>query len=181
MNHKEETLSSKQIYQGRILSVYDDTVLLENGHEAKREWVDHNGGVCILALDANGCTYLVRQYRYPYHQEILELPAGKRDSKNEAPIDCAKRELEEEVGLQANNWTFLGEVYPTPGYCAEILYLYLATDQNKTLAHPDEDEFLDVLRLPFDSVLAKVLSGEIKDAKTCVAVLKTAQMYPKKD
>ena len=73
MNHKEETLSSKQIYQGRILSVYDDTVLLENGHEAKREWVDHNGGVCILTLDADGCTYLVRQYRYPYHQEILEL------------------------------------------------------------------------------------------------------------
>ena len=176
--HTEEKISSKQIFKGRVIDVYDDRVRLEDGSEAGREWVSHKGGVCVLALDDDNCIYLVRQFRYPYGKELLELPAGKRDSE-EAPIDCAKRELEEEVGITAEDWTFLGEMYPSPGYTAEIIYLYLARDLKETHRHPDEDEFLDIERIPYAMALSSVMENKIKDAKTCVAILRLQESMRK--
>ena len=115
---------------------------------------------------------MVKQFRYPYMEEILEIPAGKRDSKDEAPLECGKRELREETGAEAENFIFLGELYPTPGYCDEVIYIYAATGLTFGDTDPDEDEFLEVQKIPFGEVLERVMSGEIKDAKTQTAVLK---------
>ncbi len=173
--HTEEKIDSTTIYEGRILSLYDDRVRLENGKESRREFVTHNGGVCVLALDENDCIYLVEQFRYPYGKELLEIPAGKRDG-DEQPLVCAKRELEEEAGLQAKNWQLIGEMYPSPGYTSEVVTIYLATDLTKSQQHLDPDEFLSVKQMPFDKALQMVLSNQIKDAKTCVALLQLQVM-----
>ena len=149
-----------------------DTVELENNSIHTREMVLHPGGVGVIAIDKEGFTYLVRQYRKPFEKPILEIPAGKLD-KDEDTLKCGLRELAEETGLVAKELIFLGEIYPSVGYTNEIIYLYLATDFDCGSSNPDEDEFVDVEKIPFDSVLQKVLSGEIKDAKTVVAVLKT--------
>ena len=172
MNLSEKQLNKKYIYNGKIINLRGDDALLPNGNTALREVVEHPGGVCVAALTDNKELLLVKQFRYPYMEEILEIPAGKRDGKNEAPIQCGKRELREETGATAENFVFLGELYPTPGYCDEIIYIYAATGLSFGDTDPDDDEFLEVQKIPFDEVLADVMSGKIKDAKTQVAVLK---------
>ena len=119
---------------------------------------------------------LVRQYRHPYQEEILELPAGKVNA-GENHYDCGKRELEEETGYIPSRYEYFGEIYPSPGYCSEIIRIYYADDLTPTAQHLDEGEFLDVVRMPFPEVLQRVLSGEIKDAKTVAAVLKYQVLY----
>ena len=114
---------------------------------------------------------LVRQFRYPYGDILTEIPAGKRNA-GEDPLETGKRELAEETGVTAERFIPLGTVYPTPGYCDEVIYLYLATGLHFTAAHPDEDEFLDVLRMPLSHLVDEVLAGNIPDAKTQIAALK---------
>lgn len=171
MDLTEKTLSSEKIFDGRILHVRRDTVELPDGSRGFREVVDHPGGVCVLALDDENRALLVSQYRYPYEKVLREIPAGKLEY-GEDPAQAAIRELKEETGAAAGDFRPLGELYPSPGYCGEIIRMYLARELTFGEAHPDEDEFLNLERVPFDQLVEQVLSGEIKDAKTIAAVLK---------
>lgn len=173
MNLSEKQLKKEYIYNGKIINVRRDEARLPNSATALREVVEHPGGVSVLPLDEDNNVYFVRQFRYPYFEEILEIPAGKRDRKGEEPLDCGKRELKEEIGALAEDYTFLGEVYPTPGYCDEIIFIYLAKGLTFSECEPDEDEFVETVKMPIEKAVEAVLSGEIKDAKTQIAVLKT--------
>lgn len=171
---REERLRSEEIYRGRILDVSKDTVLLENGTEAIREVVHHPGGACVVPLTSDGCVLMVRQFRYPHHAETLEVPAGKLEY-GEEPLQCAVRELKEEVGGEAEVLEPLGSLYPTPAYDEEVIYMYLARQLKETHAQSlDEDEFLDVIRVPLGDAVQMVMDDRIKDAKTQIALLKTA-------
>ena len=172
MNLEEKQLSSNYLFKGRIINLRQDTALLPNGNTATREVVEHPGGVCVAALTDNDELLFVKQWRYPYMEETLEIPAGKRDKKDEDPLECGKRELREETGATAQEYIDLHPLYPTPGYINEVIYCFLATGLTFGEQNPDEDEFLDVLRIPLDKAVQMVLSGEIKDAKTQIAVLK---------
>ena len=169
---EEKQLSSEYKFKGRIINLRQDTALLPNGNTATREVVEHPGGVCVAALTNDDELLFVRQWRYPYMEETLEIPAGKRDKKYEDPLECGKRELKEETGAIAKEYIDLHPLYPTPGYINEVIFCFLATGLTFGEQNPDEDEFLDVLRIPLDKAVEMVLSGEIKDAKTQIAVLK---------
>ena len=172
MELMEQTLSSRTVFEGKIITVKVDKALLPNGAEASREVVEHPGGVCILALQEDGTVPLVRQFRYPLGDVMLELPAGKLEY-GEQPRPAAIRELGEEVGLEPGQLTDLGFIYVSPGFCTERLYMYLARDVKQVPVHPDEDEFLDIVHLPFGELVDMVMSGQITDGKTVATVLKT--------
>ena len=174
MNLIEKTLSQKICFEGKIITVRQDTVELPNVATSTREVVEHPGGVCVLALDEADNLYLVEQFRYPYGSALLEIPAGKRE-KGEPPLLTAVRELEEETGLRAEHYTDLGQMYPTPGYCGEIIYIYLATGLTQGKGNLDADEFLNVKKLPLAQAAAMVMDNTIKDAKTQIAILKVLQ------
>ena len=171
MELTEKRLSTEQIFDGRILHIRRDLVELPDGTQSVREVVDHPGGVCILALDEENQALLVSQFRYPYEQVVRELPAGKLEY-GEDPDAAAIRELKEETGAAPGEFRSLGELYPSPGYCGEIIRMYLARDLSFGEAHLDADEFLNLERIPFSQLVEQVLSGEIKDAKTIAAALK---------
>lgn len=162
---------ANSVYEGRIISLRVDDVVLPDGREAKREYVCHRGGAAVLAVDDEGYAYLVRQFRYPYREELVEIPAGKLEEGEEA-IVTARRELKEETGMTADEILPFGVMYPTPGYTDERLHIFLARGLKQGSIHPDDGEFLRVERIPFETVLARVLSGEIRDGKTCYAVMK---------
>lgn len=172
MNLEEKQLKAEYLYKGRIINVRRDEAELPNGMTALREVIEHPGGVCVAALTDENEVLMVSQYRYPYSEVIMEIPAGKRDSKDENPLECGIRELKEETGAVAEKFIFLGELYPTPGYCGEIIWLYAATGLTFGEQNPDEDEFLTVQKIPLEKAVDMIMSGEIKDAKTQTAVLK---------
>ena len=177
MNLTEKQIKKEYAYKGRIINLRKDTALLPNGKEAVREVIEHLGGVCVAALDQNNNVLMVKQYRYPYGEELLEIPAGKRDSADEEPLICGKRELKEETGATAENYYFLGKLYPSPGYCGEVIWMYAATGLSFGKDNLDEDEFLTVERIPLEELTEKILNGEITDAKTQAAVLKLKILY----
>lgn len=168
----EKTVESQTVFQGRIVTVKLDKAQLPNGRLTSREVVEHPGGVAVLPLDADGCVTLVRQFRYPFQRVLLELPAGKLE-KGEDHRACGLRELEEETGMTAGEFTYLGGLYLSPGYSSEVLHLYLARELRQGTSHPDEGEFLNVEKMPFQELLDRVMAGEIHDAETVAAVLKT--------
>ena len=172
MNLEEKQLSAEYIYKGKIINLRRDEAILPNGKTALREVVEHPGGVCVAAITDNDEILMVRQFRYPYFETVLEIPAGKRDNIGESPIECGIRELREETGATAKNIFSLGELYPTPGYCGEVIWMFGATNLTFGNDDPDEDEFLSVEAIPFEKAVKMVLSGEIKDAKTQAAILK---------
>lgn len=172
MNLNEKQIKSEYIYKGKIIKVRVDDALLPNGKTSKREVVEHGGGVTVVPLTENNEVLMVEQFRYPYMEVVLEIPAGKRDS-GEDPLACGKRELKEETGATAESYEVLGELYPSPGYCGEIIYMYLAKGLSYGETDPDEDEFLNIKKIPLEKAVEMVLSGEIKDAKTQAALLKT--------
>ena len=172
MDLTERTLSSREIYSGRIVRLRLDDVRLPNGETARREVVDHPGGVGILALDAKGRVPLVRQYRYAFSRVVTEIPAGKLEPGEGDPLAAAKRELREEVGAEAARWDDLGTLLPSPGCYGEILHLYLARDLTFGAQSPDPDEFLEVEYVPLQELLLRCLRDELHDAKTVAAVLK---------
>lgn len=171
MELTEKTIDSREIFKGRIIRVRLDTVRLPNGKEGIREVVEHPGGVAILAIDSEERVLLVRQYRYPFERVMTEVPAGKREP-GEPPFITAQRELQEEVGATADTWTELGTLIPSPGCYGETLYLYMAQDLHFGATHPDEDEFLEPLRVPLDEAVRQCMDGTLTDAKTVAAVLK---------
>ena len=171
MDLTEKTVDSREVFKGRIIRVRLDTVCLPNGKESTREVVEHPGGVGILAIDREDRVLLVRQYRYAFGRVLTEIPAGKREP-GEPPFVTAQRELQEEVGAVAGKWTELGSLIASPGCYGETLYLYMAEDLRFGETHPDEDEFLEPLRLPFDEAVRQCMDGTLTDAKTVAAVLK---------
>jgi len=176
MNLTEKTVSQTYVYKGRIINLRSDDITLPDGKPAKREVIEHPGGVCVLPITDDDEIIFVRQYRYPYSEILLEIPAGKRDSKDENTLECGKRELKEETGTVASEYTFLGELYPSPGYVDEIIFMYMATGLAYGETSPDDDEFVETVKIPFDKALDMVMSGQIKDAKTQAAILKVAVM-----
>ena len=172
MNLRETPVEQQIQYEGRIIRLRVDKAQLPNGKIATREVVEHNGGVCIAALTEQQELLFVRQFRYPYQEVVLELPAGKID-KGEEPLACGKRELTEETGASAQQDRSLGRLYPSPGYCGEVIHLFLATGLSFGRMNLDEDEFLEVERIPLEKAVQMVLDNEVPDAKTQVAVLKT--------
>lgn len=171
MELREKTLSSRTEFEGKIVKLTVDTVELPNGETAIREVVGHPGGVCVLALREDGTVPLVRQFRYPLGDTLLELPAGKLEY-GEEPRPAAIRELGEEVGLTPGELIDLGAIYVSPGFCKEKLHMYLARKLTEVPVHPDEDEFLEIEYLPFTELVERVMSGEIEDGKTVAATLK---------
>lgn len=168
----ERTLEEKEIYKGRIISLSVDKIELPNGKKAEREVIRHPGGVAVVALTDKSEVFLVNQYRYPYKSEIIEIPAGKLNP-GEDPLECGKRELREETGVTAKEFTCLGKLLPSPGYSNEIIYMYLARGLTLGQVQPDEDEFLNVIKLPLKKAVEMVMSGELADSKTQAALLKT--------
>ncbi|SMB98546.1 ADP-ribose pyrophosphatase [Thermanaeromonas toyohensis ToBE] len=167
---EEKCLKSERIYSGKILNLRRDIVELPNGQQASREVVEHSGAIGVVALEGDGRVYLVRQYRYPIGQITLEIPAGKLE-EGEDPLDCARRELKEEAGIEAKRWEPLLTFYTTPGFSNEIMHLFLATELSPREAAPDQDEFLQIVALPLEEALEKVRKGEIADAKTILGLL----------
>lgn len=156
MDLTEKTVSQEYPYKGRIINMRVDQILLPNGQPASREVVEHPGGVCIAALTDEDEVLFVRQFRYPYHEVVLEVPAGKR-SPGEDPLECGKRELKEETGACADQYLSLGTLYPSPGYCEEVIYLYACRITSSGESCPDDDEFLEVERIPLDKAVEMVL------------------------
>ena len=168
MDYVEKTVKANYIFKGKILTLRHDDAELPDGKPCQREFVEHGGGACVLFVK-DGKVLLVRQYRYPYAESIYEIPAGKLD-KGEEPIKTAIRELEEEGGLIAEDLKLLYVMYPSPGYTNEKIYIYQALSAKETAAHLDEGEYLDVEYVPLERAREMLLKGEIKDAKTIIAL-----------
>ena len=166
----EKKISSEEIYNGHIIHVYKDDVSLD-GKKAIREVVRHQGAAAILAIDEHGEAFFVEQFRYPVSMPLFEVPAGKIDP-GETPLECAKRELSEECGVAAKKWTELGPMFSSPGFCDEAIYLFIAEELSETALNPDEDEFLDVIKMPVKEAFDRLVKGEIPDAKTQILILR---------
>lgn len=175
MGYTEKRISGETVYRGIIVEIELDDAELINGSVVKREVIRHPGGVTVLPVDSNGNAYMVRQFRYPFDRELLEAPAGKLEP-GEEPAVCAARELSEETGFTAGRLINLHEQYPSPGFCDETLYTYLALDLTAGEQHLDEGEWLSVERWPLEKLYEMCMNGEIKDGKTIIAVLKAREI-----
>ncbi len=171
---KEKTITSENKFEGRIFKVRIENVELENGQKAYREFVDHPGGVGIVAITPENKMLMVKQFRKAIEDETVEIPAGKLE-RGEDPLECGMRELEEETGYKAKEFVSLGFLYPSPGFTDEKTYVYLAKDLYKGTINPDEDEFLDILEIPIDEVRSMIMNNEINDAKTVIGFFKAMQ------
>lgn len=171
MRHYEKKLESTQLYQGKILNLRRDKVELEDGRTAFREVVEHNGGVAVLAVDSEENILFVSQFRYPFGEVLLELPAGKLE-KGEDPAQCGRRELLEECGCEANIFEPLATLYPTCAYDNEIIHVFYAAGLTEGAQHLDPGEFLTVQKIPVTEAVELVLAGKIPDAKTQLGILK---------
>ena len=176
MEFTEKKVKSDYKFHGKIMTVRVDDALLPNGKPCKREVCEHVGGVGVLPIDENRMVTLVRQYRYPYETTTLEIPAGKMDQGPENAENCGRRELSEETGLIAGTMIPMGEIWPSPGFMDERLHLFCAKELTQGEVHPDEDEFVEIVRMPFEELCQRIASGEIHDAKTVAAIGKALIM-----
>ena len=172
----EKTASSEDIFDGIILHVKRDTVTLSNGSSAIREVIRHIGAVCVIPVTEDNRVVMERQYRYPLDRVILEIPAGKLDTPDEDRLSAIQRELREETGYSADEWTCIGDFHPAPAYCDEYITMYLARGLHKGKQDLDADEFLDVCTIPLTELVEEVMAGKISDAKTQVCILKAARI-----
>lgn len=175
MHLEEKTLERETVYEGLIFTITHDTVLLENECTAIRDVLWHNGGVCVIPVTENNEIYLVKQFRYPFSTTTIEVPAGKLE-KGENPEICGKRELLEETGFTCSEFIYMGEMLPTPAYNSEITHMYLAKGLTFSSQKLDEDEFLDVEKIPLSDAVDLVMSGKIRDGKTQIAILKAGRI-----
>lgn len=167
---------TRRIYDGRLIQLDQETVSLPNGNEVELDIVHHPGGAVITALNGHDEVCLLRQFRHATGGYIWELPAGCIDAGDASPLETARRELEEEAGLRAGQWRELGSIFTTPGFCDEVLYLYLARDLEHTGTAHGEDELIEVRWLPFDGALRMVMDNEIRDAKSVAGLLKARSL-----
>ena len=167
MELEEKKKKSKLIYKGKIVTLYKDEVICPNGNVATREVIGHCNAVALIA-QVDGKFIMEKQYRYPYDEVMIEIPAGKVD-ENEDLEKAAIRELEEETGFLAKNLTYLGKIYPTVAFCDEVIHIYYASSLVKTNTHPDEDEFVEVYFDSLENILNQIKNGIIKDSKTICA------------
>ena len=174
MDFTETTLESRSIFEGKVIKVRVDRVRLYGGQESEREIVEHVGAVAVVPVDENGMVYLVRQYRKPLEKMLLEIPAGKLE-QGEDPLECARRELTEEIGFYPGTICKLTFYYSSPGFCNEGIHLYLATNLIRQDTPGEEGEFLEVLRMPMADALAMVMSQDIEDGKTIAGLLMAAK------
>lgn len=168
----EKPLSSRCIFDGKIIHVYKDDIELPNGNPGFREVIRHVGGACIIPITDEGEVICVRQYRYPYARMIIEVPAGKLDSKAEDHRTAALRELREETGCSCKKLTYMGQMYGSPAILDEVIYMYMAEGLEAGELDLDEDEFVEVIKIPLDEMYQMVLDNKILDAKTQIAVMK---------
>ena len=172
----EKQISSKNVFDGVLLHVYKDDIELPNGNPAVREYIKHQGAVCVVPVTDKMEIVAVKQYRYPIGRVTIEIPAGKLD-KGEEPLEAAKRELSEETGVECADIEYMGALYPSVAYTDEIIHIYLAKNLVYGEAHTDEDEFLNVEKIPLTTFVEMVMNGEIQDSKTMAAILKTARLF----
>jgi ADP-ribose pyrophosphatase len=165
----ENRISSRSVYCGDLLHVKEDRVALPDGREATREYILHPGAVAVIPLLDNGEVVLERQFRYPLHRELYEIPAGKLDP-GETPLLCGQRELLEETGYVARSWRFVALIHPCIGYSDESIHLYLAEGLQAGPHQRDGDEFLDIFSLPLEQSLDWVRNGRITDVKTVIGL-----------
>ena len=170
---EQRAVESREMFAGRIVKLRVDSVALPNGKTVEREVVEHRGAVAMVVLDDQDQVLLVRQHRPAVGEDLLELPAGTLEV-GETPNACAKRELAEELGMAASRWTPLAQCYSSPGFCTELLHLYLAEGLTSAQGQPDEDEAITVERLPLAEARARVTDGTIRDAKTIAGLLLVA-------
>jgi len=175
-NLTESMRSSKLIFDGIVIHLYEDHVTLPNGRDAVREYVKHIGAVAVLPLTENEEVLCVRQYRYPFHKILTEIPAGKLDSADEDHVEAALRELREETGARCEKLTYMGAYYSSPAILDEKIDLYLAEGLSFGDIDPDEDEFIEPVRIPLFQLVDAVLAGEICDGKTQIAILKVQEI-----
>ena len=173
---QEQLISTESVFEGKIVRVRVDVVSLPNGVEARREVVEHQASVVVVPIDAEGNVVLVRQYRHPAGQTLLEAPAGLVEA-SERPDDCAQRELREEIGYGSRDLRPLGGFWTSPGFCTEFIYAYMAKDLVPDKLEGDEDELIHVERLPLARVPRLLRVGEIQDAKTIAALLMTTCLF----
>ena len=172
----ETQASTEDIFDGVILHVKRDMVSLSNGSTAVREVIRHIGAVCVIPVTEDNRVIMERQFRYPLNRVILEIPAGKLDAPDEDRLSAIKRELREETGYSADEWTELGDFHPAPAYSDEYITMYMARGLHKGKRDLDDDEFLDVYAIPLADLMKDVMEGRISDAKTQVCVLKAARI-----
>lgn len=175
----EKRVDSVRVFDGVILHIDHMTYQLPDGRLAQRECARHIGASAVLPLDDEGNVWLVRQFRACVDQVLLEIPAGKLDYKEEDRLEAAKRELREETGLTAKSWLHLTDILTTPGFSDEKISLFLARELDFGQSHPDDDEFLNVVKLPLREVVDAILRGEVTDAKTVCAVMMAAGILKK--
>ena len=173
---KETQVASEEIFDGFILHVKKDLVVLPNGETAYREIIRHIGAVCVIPVTEKNEVIMERQYRYPIGRVTTEIPAGKLDSREEDRLSAIQRELREETGFSAEEWTFLGDFYGAPAYSDERISMYMARKLHRGERELDDDEFLDVFTIPLQELVEDVMSGKIEDAKTQTAILKAARI-----
>ena len=178
MHLEEKTLSSEQKFDGRVVKLFVDKAELENGEVVTREVIRHPGGVCVLPLDEDNNVLFVEQFRYPHGRVLLEIPAGKLEY-GEKHYDCGLRELKEETGCTCDRYDYLGSLIPTPAYCGEVIHMYLARGLHYGAQKLDDDEFLDVKKIPLEKAVEMIMNNEIADSKTQIAILKTKLLLEK--
>lgn len=169
MNFEEKTVKSEYLFKGKILNLRRDQITLPDGKPAEREVVEHSGGSAVLC-ERDGKIFLVKQFRYPYKQVVLEIPAGKLNA-GEPPEETAKRELLEEGGIIAESVELMFTVYPTPGYTDEKIYIYKAHGLKDGVANPDDGEFVSGAWYDKTELKSMINDGTIKDGKTLIALL----------
>ncbi len=168
----EKKKSSELVFDGRLLKVYNDEIILPDGNCAYREYIRHVGAVCVIPITEDGQVIVEKQYRYPTGDVLLEIPAGKLNYKDEDPEEAIRRELREETGIEAGELIPLGHFYCTPAYSDEKIYMYMARNLTYGIQMLDEDEFLSVDKIPLSDLVRMVMNGEVPDIKTQAAVMK---------
>lgn len=177
---KEIMIGREEIFKGVAMHLVRDEIMLPDGKRSVREISLHNGAAAVLPLLPDGRVITVTQYRYAHGSEMLEIPAGKLDTPDEPPLEGAKRELLEETGAVAEKYTYLGSIAPSPALLNEVIHIYLAEGLTVGDSHPDEGEFLRVEHYSLDELYDRVMRGEITDAKTQIAILKTKEILRKR-
>ena len=179
MNLIEKKTASELLYDGKVVTLYKDTVELPDGNSAIREYVKHIGAVCVVPVTDDGEVILERQFRYAVGEILVEIPAGKLDFPGENLEEAARRELREETGAEAEELIDLGDYYGSPAIMGERIRMFLARGLTFTGQELDDDEFLETFRMPLDEAVAKIMAGEIPDGKTQAGILRAAMMLKK--